>query len=77
MLMIAVYSFDDNMSKSFVGNTTVILHQLAEVSQALDSTVSTLSYMTKSDLPHMFRQLMLSYHHVSRDHLELRQILSY
>lgn len=61
----AVYSFDDNMSKSFVANTSVILHQLAEVSQALDDTVSSLSYMTKSDLPHMFRQLMLSYHHVS------------
>lgn len=58
-----VYSFDRNMSKSFVANTTVILHQLAEVSQALDDTVSSLSYMTRSDLPHMFRQLMLSYHH--------------
>lgn len=65
-LGIAVYSVESasNFGDAFVRDTTNILHQLADVSRKLDETMSELKHTIKGDLPHMFRRLMLLYHHV-------------
>lgn len=65
-LGIAVYSVESagNLGDAFVRDTTNILHQLADVSRKLDETMSELKHSIKGDLPHMFRRLMLLYHHV-------------
>ncbi|KAF2210016.1 hypothetical protein CERZMDRAFT_121896 [Cercospora zeae-maydis SCOH1-5] len=58
-----LYSVDEGFGSSFVKNTTQILHRLAEVSHEIENVVSTLNLPSKTEIPHMLRRVMLSYHH--------------
>ncbi|PPJ55688.1 hypothetical protein CBER1_05872 [Cercospora berteroae] len=58
-----LYSVDESFGTLFVKNTTWILHRLAEVSHEIESVVNTLNQPSKTEMPHMLRRVMLSYHH--------------
>lgn len=66
----AVYGVGKGLGQAFIDNTTNVLQELAAVSRELESVVSDYKQAPKGELPSMFRQITLSYHHVrtSRHH---------
>ncbi|KAL1639382.1 hypothetical protein SLS58_007963 [Diplodia intermedia] len=58
-----VYGVEKGMGDTFVRTTTTVLHQLAEVSRELEHIKSSFDDVSRSELPHMLRNTMLSYHH--------------
>ena len=62
--IVALYSVDERFGTSFVKNTTWILHRLAEVSHEIENVMAGLNQPSKSEMPHMLKRILLSYHHV-------------